>query len=249
MFSRATEESSRFDQVLALGRKLVEELDLESSADTLGRWMAHYLAELMDQAENASPEERAASKRRCSDAILELWSHRAELPDGKRPFEDLEPIIRAIESLDPENETPRYFASIRDAIDEAEGDQQVQSLLKVVRDMDSTARILISQTLVDAALSAVDKSKEWVALAEEAGADSGIVDVGVRFVSGEVDIEHSSDPNTRKRDLLKERIDRLETFTEMAKLFVDDLKKELKQADRSAHNSPPSSNSGPAGRG
>ena len=101
MFSRGTEESSRFDQVLSLGVKLVDELDLESSVDTLGRWMAHYVAELMDRADNAAPEERAALRKSCSDAILELWSHRAELPDGKRPFEDLEPIMRAIESLDP----------------------------------------------------------------------------------------------------------------------------------------------------
>ena len=200
---------------------------MESSVDTLGRWMAHYVAELMDHAENTAPEELAVSKNRCFEAILELWSHRAELPDGKRPFEDLEPIMRAIESLDPESETPRYFPSIRAAIDEPEEDPQIQSLLEVVHSIDSTARILISETLADAALSATERHKEWVTLAEKAGVESGVAGVVVRFVSGEANMDPSPDPNTHKRELLKERVERLEAFNELAKLVVEDLKTQL----------------------
>ena len=159
MYSTAEEQLPRFDQVLTLGRKLVDELDLESSTDTLGRWMAHYVAELMDHAESAPSEELAASKKRCSDAILELWSHRAELPNGKRPFEELEPIMRAIESLDPENEALRYLPFEMDAADEAEEDSQTQALMRVARNIDSSARILIGQTLVDAACRALDQSR------------------------------------------------------------------------------------------
>ena len=210
-----------------MGRKLVDELDLESSVDTLGRWMAHYVAELMDHAENTGPEELAGSKNRCFEAILELWSHRAELPDGKRPFEDLEPIMRAIESLDPESETPRYFPSIIDAIDEPEEAPQIQSLLEVVHSIDSTARILISETLADAALSATERPKEWVTVAEKAGVESGVAAVVVRFVSGEANMDPSPDPNTHKRELLKGRVERLEAFNELTKLVVEDLKKQL----------------------
>ena len=228
MFSRAAEESSHFDRVLALGRKLVEELDLESSRDTLSRWMAHYVAELMDHTESAPPGELAASKKRCSDAILELWSHRAELPNGKRPFEDVEPIMRAIESLDPENETPRYFPFEMSVIDQAEENSQTQSLIEIARNIDSNARILIMQTLADAAVSATDQSKEWVTLAEEAGASVGVVDVVVRLASGATDADVSSDHNKLKRDLLKQRIDRLEAFIDMAKLMVEDPKERLK---------------------
>ena len=38
-------ERIRSDSVLALGKKLVDELGLDQSVDTLGRWMAHYIAE------------------------------------------------------------------------------------------------------------------------------------------------------------------------------------------------------------
>ena len=102
---------------------------------------------------------------------MELWSHRAELPNGKRPFENLEPILRVLESLDPEDETPRFFRSIRSTIVESNENSQTQSLLEFVRNLDLTARILIGYHLVEAARSATDKSKEWVVLAKKAGID------------------------------------------------------------------------------
>ena len=52
----------RSDSVLALGKKIVDELGLDQSADTLGRWMAHYLAEKMKDAEALPPTE-PVSKR------------------------------------------------------------------------------------------------------------------------------------------------------------------------------------------
>ena len=39
--------------VSELGQHLVRELGFEDRGETLGRWMAHHLAELLDQAENA----------------------------------------------------------------------------------------------------------------------------------------------------------------------------------------------------
>ncbi|MCL1474887.1 hypothetical protein [Argonema antarcticum] len=56
----------------------MKELDLEDSVDTLGRWMAHRIAELMEQAEQAPTEaEREAAKRECTDIIIRLWEHMA----------------------------------------------------------------------------------------------------------------------------------------------------------------------------
>lgn len=206
-----------------MGRKLVDELGMESSTDTLGRWMAHYVAELMDAAENVPSEQREAERNRCFDAILKLWTHRAGLPDGKRPFEDLEPIMRAIESLDPESDTPRYFPIIRGRIDESNEGGETQSLIEFVGDFDIAARVLIGEILADAARSAVDRSKTWVELAEDAGADSGIVSVVIKAVSD----KPSAEPGTEGRecDRLQDRIDRLEKFVAMARKLVHDLKK------------------------
>lgn len=82
---------------------------MEQSVDTLTRWMAHYIAELIQSAETASAEDRPDKMARCAEAILELWKHRSALPNGKRPFEDIEPILQGLESLDPHTDGPRYF--------------------------------------------------------------------------------------------------------------------------------------------
>ena len=46
--------------VLDLGRALVEELGLDPGVDTLSRWMAHYIAELIEDAETVKVENRPA---------------------------------------------------------------------------------------------------------------------------------------------------------------------------------------------
>jgi hypothetical protein len=96
-----------------LGRKLVDELGLEPSVDTLGRWMSHYIAELITNAETKNGEAKELAKKQCFHAILMLWRYRAELPHSEFPFEDLEPIASVVASLDPENDTTCYFREIR----------------------------------------------------------------------------------------------------------------------------------------
>lgn len=211
---------------------------MEPSVDTLGRWMAHYIAELIDEVENGPQHERAASQKRCFDAILELWSHRTVLPDGKRPFEDMEPILRALESLDPNDERPRFFRSLRAEITEASENPPTRSLLELVRSIDSVARLLIGHALADAAQSAVDKSKEWVALVKEAGVNPGFVDVVVHLVSPEGNSESWPDTGQSERDLLQNRISRLENFMEMAALVSKDLKARLETTPSPAVTGP-----------
>ena len=82
----------RSDSVLALGKKIVDELGLDQSVDTLGRWMAHDLAEKMKDAEAATGGAREQKISECSDAILKLWAHLdSENPDdsARAKIEDL----------------------------------------------------------------------------------------------------------------------------------------------------------------
>jgi hypothetical protein len=72
--------------VVRLGESIVEELQLASSTDTLGRWMAHRIAELITAATTAdSPEESEAAQSACMDTILALWRHRSAWPQGWPP--------------------------------------------------------------------------------------------------------------------------------------------------------------------
>jgi hypothetical protein len=90
----------RSENVISLGKRLVEELGLEPSVDTLGRWMAHYIAELIKKADETNkPAERRMAMKICCETILRLWKHRSSLPHGARPLGNLESVLNAIENL------------------------------------------------------------------------------------------------------------------------------------------------------
>lgn len=215
------------DSILALGRKFVEELGLGPSVDTLGRWMAHYIADLIVRAEKATDEEKNLAEKNCFEAILVLWKHRAELPNDNRPFENLEPVIRAIESLDPDNETPRYFRSARRPNDENKEQSDAANWLALVDELDYSAKVLIGYCLSEAARTAVDKSREWVKLAEAAEVEHGVPEIVIRFVSSNADLGKDLDSNAEVRRQLEERIVRLEGFIKLADSVVSDLKVQL----------------------
>lgn len=76
----------------------MKELDLEDSVDTLGRWMAHRIAELMEQTEQAPTEaERESAKRECTDVIVRLWEHRMKFP-FKPPLADIAKFLKNVTS-------------------------------------------------------------------------------------------------------------------------------------------------------
>src|SRR5690606_10568675 len=83
--------------IIKLGEKLVKELNLEYSTNTLARWMSHYLAELMESIENAeSKEEKKMLQRQTCDIILKIWSQKENLPIIK-PLDNLKPIIEILQ--------------------------------------------------------------------------------------------------------------------------------------------------------
>jgi len=191
--------------------------------------MAHYIAELIEEAETAKVEERPAKFGQCADAILKLWERRHQLPNGKRPFEDLEPILRALESLDPTDDTPRYFRSQRLEANKTEQKSETMKWLDLADDLDYSAKILIRYCLTQAAQTALDKSKGWVALAEAAGFEDDIDLPVIRFIADESDLTKASEPDARARKLLEGRLKRLDGFKKMADTLASDLQRQLEQ--------------------
>ena len=221
------EASPRSDSVLELGRQLVAELGLEKSTDTLSRWMAHYIAELIEVETSAAVEERPSARKLCFDAILSLWDHRTRLPDGKRPFETLEPVMRAVESLDPEGSRPRYFGQVLAAVAEDGEEGDALSLLQLVDLLDSTAKSLIAHTLGEAARSAAVQSRKWVALAEQAELNPGSEAIVVRFLSDKVLENLEANAPSARLDVLRARVNQLEAFIATANALVGELKAHL----------------------
>ena len=54
----------------------MRELGFEDRVDTLGRWMAHHLAELIDTAESGvTATERLKARKSATETILKIWEH------------------------------------------------------------------------------------------------------------------------------------------------------------------------------
>lgn len=98
------------EEIIKLGKKLVQELQLEPSVNTLGRWMAHYIAELIKKAEYSEDEkERKAYKKECFKVILKLWKNREHLPNVSKPLGELKPIIDLLEVLKERDYSDPFF--------------------------------------------------------------------------------------------------------------------------------------------
>jgi len=191
--------------------------------------MAHYVADLITNCETENEKSKEAAQRDCFDAILALWRHRSELPTGNRPFEDLEPIVRAVASLDPDDDTPRYYRQARLAKRANEEETETETWLNLVDGLDYSAKILIGYCLSKAANTAIDKSKEWVKLAEAAAVDEGPSEIVIRFVAPGDDLSKGTDQNAELREQLEGRLKRLEFFLKLAGALTDDLKTQLKE--------------------
>ena len=108
-------------EVLRLGAQIVRDLNRENSNDTLGRWMAHHLAEMIEKAESAEGDDRTEAHERISHLILRIWSHRQNLPGSAYPLKKLDDVISVLLRLRPEaspfrrrgtNETEALLADI-----------------------------------------------------------------------------------------------------------------------------------------
>ena len=203
------------DSIMVLGKKIVDELGMDQSNDTLGRWMAHYIAEKMEDAKAATGEAYHKKMSECSDLILKLWAHRSRLPNGNRPFEDFEPLFRVLKSLDPDDSTPHFFRQVRSAANQNNENESTTRWLDMASELDNAAQ------------KAVDKSRDWVALADAITKEADIR--VVLMISKDVDdlnSEKPDDPRIRKiEDLLK----RLDAFTNLSNKLSLHFRKQIKQ--------------------
>ena len=196
--------------------------------DALARWMAHYVAELIQTAEAENGAERQAKMAACATAILELWKHRGRFPNGMRPFEEIDPILQALESLDLNSDQLRYYRSQLHTTDEHADGAEARRWVEVAKGLDYSARMLIRYCLACAAERALDRSEEWVALAEAAGADEGVEFPTIRFVSSEAELLRAEDPDDKQRKMIEDRIARLEGFQKISSEVVAHLRERLK---------------------
>jgi len=221
------------ERIINLGKSLVEELGLDRSVDTPARWMAHYIAEQMTIAENAVSDDKIRADQQCLETILKLWEHRSSLPDGRRPFENFEPIFRVLEQLNPENKQPFYFKTPGPPKENDESPKQavdVQKWAEVALAIDQAVRIWIDYVLKQAALCAADeKTPMWLenSLALSKNDDTAIIISLLKDnLENPGEIPDESKKN-RKIQLIMDRIKKLEVFGDFNQKLLEIMKEEL----------------------
>jgi len=120
-------QSSQPQDVLELGRQLVAELQLEPGVDTLSRWMAHHLAELILEAATESST-KAELQDRAVSTILQVWEHRSQY-ERTNPFAELEPVIEILRVFAMDTPETGYYLQ-RGKLRQAA--QQVYTLLRIL---------------------------------------------------------------------------------------------------------------------
>jgi len=198
--------SKQLADVIALGKKIEQELGIEDDVDTLGRWMIHYIAELIDRAENASSDRQEAIHRECSEFIIKLWTHRASLSVKRYPLESFDKVMAALIRL--RDERPYYFRGI-DKEETPQLNDEVQHWLKIAEEVDKVACDLVDLCIEKATGCAAEDERKWLngalALSVKADKHAEMVTVLIsRYMGEEVDSgEREVVRNKEIRDRLK----------------------------------------------
>lgn len=218
---------TRSEAVIALGKRLAAELDDDD--DLLASWLAHYIAEQIEAAENAPPHEKSQRQQACAETILQLWHHRNVLPQHLRPLGEIEPVLRTLASLDVEQPDYRYHRDALRAAAVAEADETTKHWLDLAIGIDYTARLLIQFALRAAAEHAASNAQSWVELATQAAAEEGADRALVRFI---LDSDGGREPvEDYEKARLKDRLSRLDAFVELASARAAELRAQLDSAE------------------
>lgn len=212
------ESLERSRAVIDLGKRLVTQLKLGD--DEIAQWMAHALAERIQNAENSPPEDRAAAQNSCTELIFQLWERRYCLPYQLRPLKKLEPLLRTLDSLDVTNSPQFRFA--QELPTDIKVEEDIKILLDAAVTLDDAARILVHYFLATAAEQATEETTPWIQSAADAGAD---VTLEVRLLSFvDEGLDRSSDKSKVTRDTVRNKLEKLELFMSLAASHIADLK-------------------------
>lgn len=217
------EDSETRKNIINYGKSLVEELNLDPGVDTLGRWMAHYIAEQIKIAENSTGIEKAVAEEKCFETIIKLWEHEVILPGKTKPFTDFEPIFRTLNRLDPERNQNYFF----DRNDSSKGDsEEFNSLLDLAIEIDKVARIWILHILNKATkISTNEATIKWLEISKGQIEKNKMTVLYEELIWGTDDFTDSETQNDIDR--LSFNIKTLEKFEKINQLIMEEYKSEI----------------------
>ena len=203
--------------MLELGTLLASKLE---QTDTLGRWMAHYLAERMTSLEQKTGSERAIAEAEVADLILRLWELRRQLPGGRRPLAELDEVEAAIARLTPGRRPWAYFGAFSADTEPSAEETETSTTLKVALLVDRLAGDLVHGLIGRAAALAEEDEAAWIKQAEKIG-DGALRTVRrVRFA------DNDSEDSTESPDWNSEVMERATALSSVVSALVAALEAE-----------------------
>lgn len=180
--------------VLELGKLLAAELE---QTDTLGRWIAHYLAERMTSLEQKTGSERGIAEAEVADLILHLWSLRRQLPGGRLPLAEVDEVEAAIARLTPGRRPWAYFGAFAADTEPSTEETETNTTLKAALLIDRLAGDLVHGLIGRAAALAEEDGAAWTKHAEKIGDGALRTPRRIRFAdNGSEDDAESPDWNS-----------------------------------------------------
>ncbi|WP_040278307.1 hypothetical protein [Psychroserpens damuponensis] len=146
------------DKIIELGETLIEELNLNDRFNTLARWMAQYISELIYKIESTTSKvEKKKLKKECCNLIIQLWDKRERIPIEK-PTDKLKPIISVLELFKEEKHPfiPFLFAEKQRDIKS----KNWVDFLKVIKE--SSKRIYNKSLMSMIHDKVLEKDNQWV---------------------------------------------------------------------------------------
>lgn len=223
---------------MELGKLLVKELGLEKGVDTLSRWMAHYVAGRIKDAESL-PEgmKKRSAEKECYSLILDLWKHRWHYKSDRQPLRNFNRLFDILENLNPDKEEPYYYRWENTQSKEEENESFTLSDLKnlspLALQIDKVARIWINHLLHEAAAKAKNENvkkiiDQTVKLPDSI--DAHIIQVVFADLRKDIN-ENSVDQNELNRKsrikILDGRIKELQKFKKINEYLISQFEEEL----------------------
>jgi hypothetical protein len=212
---------------MRLGEKLMEGLGHSTEkVNLLGRWMAHYLAELLEASKTGPIEAREETKAKAALLIIELWRQRSELPGASRPFREFDAVLRTLSSLDLSPSISRYY-KVWETDAGSKPSKQDAPWLETMSAVDRGARVIIDYCLSAITDKYAEPGRQWITAADEAGQGGGVDSEVIRKILARQDMPTGSDPSEVKRKKIRDLINALEGLETIAKELSAQLRSEL----------------------
>ena len=154
--------------MVELGKAIAETLD---RSDFLGRWMAHYIAQQITDAESADPAERASKEQAAAESILALWQRRSGLPADQPPMNSFERVFTALDRLAGPQDPWSFYRTFPAHAEPGEEDIVSSILLRLALDLEDSARGAVRALVAEAAATSLDREAEWVRLSANLAED------------------------------------------------------------------------------